>query len=550
GLFSSFITCAHPTTLPCPETLSAWLASSFFVLVLVLVLIPVPVLVPIVRRHSGQSTGQHRPGCVWCPPSLRSPAPAAFVTEVECVRPLSTSIRGRSSGPCSPPVAGGCVRDGAVQGRGSSESDTSSVWQLLPRHPPPIVSLGARLLRIHVGADSGVWGRHSMSMEVLNASGRKVSLLNDDHPAYVPDSRSRPNNHSRQSSYSTQMSRDDSGSSHLSSLASPTSSPRNAPHLARFDSNSSQGTLHTPSPMTPTYPFDPLDQHKNNLPSNVYSSYPAHGPYYAPPRPQDVSQLPYYNNIPIRSELLMDDPYPTLGPPLQTQFAYATSDLATPISPPSGLQTPVTATSSTALAATTPTNGTSKIGKKKYFCPHAVRYNCTDTFTTSGHAARHGKKHTGEKNILCPICNKAFTRKDNMKQHERTHKAGNGSGSGEQAAASPVLADPPRRRINPATQSTTAASTPDIGSDMEVDDVDAGFDAENTNRPPRSTIHRSALTEGSEFSNPNGSLSIDTKLAEHSRPNLDRTLSGGSQDGEGESPGLDALAMAASNVSG
>ncbi|KAK5104240.1 hypothetical protein LTS08_002127 [Lithohypha guttulata] len=44
------------------------------------------------------------------------------------------------------------------------------------------------------------------------------------------------------------------------------------------------------------------------------------------------------------------------------------------------------------------------------------------TFTTSGHAARHGKKHTGEKGVHCPVCDKAFTRKDNMKQHERTHK--------------------------------------------------------------------------------------------------------------------------------
>ncbi|MCJ1382143.1 hypothetical protein MMC17_005255 [Xylographa soralifera] len=387
-------------------------------------------------------------------------------------------------------------------------------------------------------------------MEVLNASGRKVSLLNDDRPAYGPDSRSRPNDHSRKSSCSTQRSRDDSDSSQLSSLASPTHSPRHAPHLARFDSTSSQGTLHTPSPMTPTYPFDPLDQSKNHPPSNVYSNYPATGPYYAPPRPQDGGQLPYYTNIPIRSELLMDDPYPSLGPPLQTQFAYATSDLATPISPPSNLQTPVTATASAASSASTPTNSISKIGKKKYVCPHATRYNCTDTFTTSGHAARHGKKHTGEKNILCPTCNKAFTRKDNMKQHERTHKAGSGSGSGEQATTSPVVANPPLRRTNPPTQSTTAASTPDMGSDMEVDEMDGAFDAQHMDRPLRSTTRRSAFTEGLEFSKPNSSLSIDTKLAENSRPNFDRTLSGGSQDGEGESPGLDALAMAASNLSG
>lgn len=60
--------------------------------------------------------------------------------------------------------------------------------------------------------------------------------------------------------------------------------------------------------------------------------------------------------------------------------------------------------------------------KNKYPCPYAASHSCSATFTTSGHAARHGKKHTGEKSVHCPVCNKAFTRKDNMKQHRRTHR--------------------------------------------------------------------------------------------------------------------------------
>ncbi|KAF7719356.1 Nutrient and stress factor 1 [Penicillium ucsense] len=60
--------------------------------------------------------------------------------------------------------------------------------------------------------------------------------------------------------------------------------------------------------------------------------------------------------------------------------------------------------------------------KSKYPCPYARSHGCIATFTTSGHAARHGKKHTGEKSVHCPICSKAFTRKDNMKQHIRTHR--------------------------------------------------------------------------------------------------------------------------------
>lgn len=70
-----------------------------------------------------------------------------------------------------------------------------------------------------------------------------------------------------------------------------------------------------------------------------------------------------------------------------------------------------------------PEMATSRTNKKhKYPCPFAASHACQATFTTSGHAARHGKKHTGEKSVHCPVCNKAFTRKDNMKQHRRTHR--------------------------------------------------------------------------------------------------------------------------------
>nr|POE74782.1 transcription factor sp3 [Quercus suber] len=65
--------------------------------------------------------------------------------------------------------------------------------------------------------------------------------------------------------------------------------------------------------------------------------------------------------------------------------------------------------------------------KNQYPCPMAKQFGCTDYFTTSGHAARHAKKHTGKKDAFCPECNKAFTRKDNMEQHRRTHQNGRGA---------------------------------------------------------------------------------------------------------------------------
>lgn len=131
---------------------------------------------------------------------------------------------------------------------------------------------------------------------------------------------------------------------------------------------------------------------------------------------------------------------------------YATSSCGSTIQPPSdsfasSSLTTTTPTSTTTTTATTvtgpsdprrspadpPSPQTSSslsgskdsrrgIRKNKYPCPYAASHGCASTFTTSGHAARHGKKHTGEKSVHCPICNKAFTRKDNMKQHIRTHR--------------------------------------------------------------------------------------------------------------------------------
>jgi hypothetical protein len=68
--------------------------------------------------------------------------------------------------------------------------------------------------------------------------------------------------------------------------------------------------------------------------------------------------------------------------------------------------------------------------KNSYPCPMSKAYNCNDYFTTSGHAARHAKKHTGKKDAYCPECNKAFTRKDNMEQHRRTHQSGRNAAKG------------------------------------------------------------------------------------------------------------------------
>ena len=156
--------------------------------------------------------------------------------------------------------------------------------------------------------------------------------------------------------------------------------------------------MDTPSPITPTYPFEPLEQPKPLDPygrCHPTSTYPV-------PHPGEHAEWPYYQ-FSTGNDGVLDDAYDGVRPSSQSGDLRSPSEPMSPQDPQAALK--------------------SAPKKNKYPCPHAQRFNCVDTFTTSGHAARHGKKHTGEKNILCPDCSKAFTRKDNMKQHQRTHQS-------------------------------------------------------------------------------------------------------------------------------
>ncbi|KAI4173644.1 MAG: hypothetical protein LQ343_002819 [Gyalolechia ehrenbergii] len=162
---------------------------------------------------------------------------------------------------------------------------------------------------------------------------------------------------------------------------------------------------------------------------------------------------------------------------------YLQSNLATSIASPQHQQQqhgkPTSQSAGTQTSsAPSPTSSTSPLPpKKKFPCPHASKFGCPDTFTTSGHASRHGKKHTGEKSVICPTCKKAFTRKDNMKQHERTHRnVGVKNGQNSSATASPTSATQPEH----AFQNTSTPNARDRSGRSEEEDGEGespGLDA-------------------------------------------------------------------------
>lgn len=231
--------------------------------------------------------------------------------------------------------------------------------------------------------------------------------------------------------------------SRASSYAStPLSSPQTPP-LSRSDSSDSR-IMQIPSPVTPDFAFDPI---LAPAPQQQFSSPQFGGGKQAPsaasvaffpPMPKDGGVAQQQIVMPYPAMLQQpQQPYAYPAPPQQQQQA----DANVLQQQQAAAYLPVTnaETSPNADQQQTPTQPPTKSGggstgkpqskKNQYPCPMAKQFNCHDYFTTSGHAARHAKKHTGRKDALCPECNKAFTRKDNMEQHRRTHQNGRGSNS-------------------------------------------------------------------------------------------------------------------------
>lgn len=235
-----------------------------------------------------------------------------------------------------------------------------------------------------------------------------VSILNnDDHPSFAVRSNPRhPRTSTSPSHYPQQQ--------HPYQLPPPVSDPQYARPYASSKSPSA-------SPRGTRRHFNPAAE--TMQPTSPGSS---DGSAYDPS--SQASSSAYH---PYARQDLRRDP-----------FRYASRGPAAPRTPPE-------------IHANTATEGRSQSGnsrgtgrKNKYPCPYAASHGCSATFTTSGHAARHGKKHTGEKSVHCPICNKAFTRKDNMKQHIRTHRT-----HSDDMRSTPSEADPETRWTLPRPES-------------------------------------------------------------------------------------------------
>lgn len=196
----------------------------------------------------------------------------------------------------------------------------------------------------------------------------------------------------------------------------------------------------TPSPITPAYSYNepaigPYDSVLRQDLAGNYLPSPTTGitPFMDSAMmlgPIQVSQDAFH------PKMMMSQPQPIAPAGLPIMPMGADRGMPTPaLSTNASISSTSSASQQQQTSPTTANNGNPTGKKNKYPCPYAASHNCSATFTTSGHAARHGKKHTGEKGVHCPVCDKAFTRKDNMKQHERTHKNHAKSGDDKKSKA-------------------------------------------------------------------------------------------------------------------
>lgn len=386
-------------------------------------------------------------------------------------------------------------------------------------------------------------------MEIRDSRGRKVSLLNDEVPRlstlhhYSGNDKTLPPLHYQQSQYSSRQS--------SASDRSTRSPPLHTPSLSRSDSSDSGNALHQPpSPPTPlSSSFEPL---RHALPKRLKS--------------QNHLDLPGIDTLPRRPSLHNSNPSPSSAAAAaklsgrasrssmdfpQGSLGAGVSDYPLPVSnslipglssfdpllpaAPLSAQQPLPAAFDPTVAApnhpqpaTTQQQqqGQSQVyqapvtqqrsqKKNSYPCPLSKQFNCAEYFTTSGHAARHAKKHTGKKDAICPECGKGFTRKDNMEQHRRTHNNGrNGTHHNSTSSAS-------SNNTASSASSSSSAATKTVPKAADSDETKARKKVQQQRKTRPSSISTPAPGIQAQSQNNNMSMSRPTTATSAVPPVID-----------------------------
>jgi hypothetical protein len=234
-------------------------------------------------------------------------------------------------------------------------------------------------------------------MNILDSQGRRISLLNDDNRQTT----TKTSVYSR--TLAPELNRAQFSRSQASISPALTSSNPSTPSLQRCDSQDSSNFGRTPSPITP---------HQLGMEKLTLHNHSAGG-YRPPPTAYGEPEL-YGSMTPY-----MQMPYD----PIRT--SRTSNEMQRPAPYPLQVQTTTTTPSPQQQSTSQPYRSRRapvKSQKNTHPCPLASQYGCERYFTTSGHAARHAKIHSGEKLVQCPECPKTFARKDNMDQHRKTHQ--------------------------------------------------------------------------------------------------------------------------------
>lgn len=252
-------------------------------------------------------------------------------------------------------------------------------------------------------------------MDGRNSNGSTVSLLNSDVAPLATKAQHQLPPIAAHHSYHHSHHHHRAHSRASSRASTPSYSPQ-TPELVRSNSSDSSRVFGSPSPLTPAHSahgFQPRPQHHAATSSTAAHPHSQHGAqqYF-------IVQHRYGK---------MDDPAlsmsmypPPDAPNLATPSAYAMPAAQMPVqqmqvAPP--VQHPVpqqmyrssnspSSEPSRVSTVSAASNGARPVAPKKnqYPCPLSKQFNCSDHFTTSGHAARHAKKHTGKKDAYCPEC--------------------------------------------------------------------------------------------------------------------------------------------------